>query len=236
MQKQSTMQAKRKYSKQLVLILMPKKASPHNAPSKRAPKIFSLISDHELALQQAKKCILSGGILIYPTDTLYGIGCNALSKKAVAKIYKMKKREAGKPLSVIMADLKMMRDYCEISPAQAKILLSLLPGPYTFILKLKKPLPASPTLEIGIRVPEHIFMRQISKELSLPIVTTSANLSGKKHAASVKQLDRAISKSADLIIDGGKCIHGKPSTVIDLIRMKIVRKGAVRKGDTFEWD
>lgn len=198
-------------------------------------KHISLSSDYELAMDEAKKCLLSNKILVYPTDTLYGIGCNALSKKAVAKVYAMKKREEGKPLSVIMADFAMIKNYCELSPKQARILISLLPGPYTFILPLKKSMPASKTMEIGIRVPEHIFMRHLSKEVGIPVVTTSANLSGKKHAATVKQLEGKISASADLIIDGGICIYKKPSTVIDLVHMKIVRKGAIRKGDKFEW-
>lgn len=219
---------------------MAKRISPSSskAAKKRAKgglRIVSLISDHEMAKEEAKKCLLSDGILVYPTDTLYGIGCNALSEKAVEKVYAMKKREEAKPLSVIMANFPMIRQYCKLSPKQATILLSLLPGPYTFILPLKKPMPASKTMEIGIRVPEHVFISQISGELSMPIVTTSANLSGKKHAASVQELDEGISSSVGLIIDGGRCIYHEPSTVIDLVRMKVLRKGAIRKGDKFEW-
>ena len=136
---------------------------------------------------------------------------------------------------MIMADYIMVRRHCELSEKQAKILLSLLPGPYTFILPLKNPVPASNTMEIGVRVPEHIFMRQLSKELGLPIVTTSANISGKADPVTIKQLDKEISSSVDLAIDGGKCIYAAPSTVIDLIRMKVLRRGAVREGDKFEW-
>ena len=213
--------------------------SGHKAATRQAKKgkacTISLLSDYEAAKEEAKKCLLSGKLLIYPTDTLYGIGCNALSRAAVEKICLIKGREAGKPLSVIMANFAMIKEYCGLSPKQARILLSLLPGPYTFILPLKKPMPASKTMEIGIRVPEHVFMRQLGKEFGFPIVTTSANLSGKKHAASIQQLDSRISSQVGLIIDGGRCIYRKPSTVIDLIRMKVLRKGAVRKGDKFEW-
>ena len=194
----------------------------------------SLSSDYDVAAEAAKSVLLSDGLAIYPTDTLYGLGCNALSKKAVEKIYLAKKREGKKPLSIIAADYAMLLEYCEVSSVQERCLHSLLPGPYTFILPLRKKLPVSPTLSVGVRVPEHMFIRQISKELSLPIVSTSANLSGEKEAAEIGGLDSAVSKAADLIIDGGRCQYAQGSTVIDLINMKVLRMGAVRKGDHFE--
>ncbi|HIH19019.1 TPA: threonylcarbamoyl-AMP synthase [Candidatus Micrarchaeota archaeon] len=196
---------------------------------------LSLSSDYDTAKEAAKGTVLSDGIVIYPTDTLYGLGCNALSEKAVAKVYGAKKREKAKPLSIIVADYKMLLDYCEVSSAQERILHSLLPGPYTFILKLRKKLPASNQLSIGVRVPEHMFMRLVAAELSLPIVSTSANLSGEKEAAQASEVDPLVAREADLFVDGGKCQYAKGSTVIDLIQMKIVRLGAVRQGDRFEF-
>ena len=198
------------------------------------PKTISLLSDYDAAKGAAKAVILSDGLVVYPTDTLYGLGCSALSKKAVGKIYLAKKREGRKPLSIIAADYAMLLEYCEVSPAQERILHSLLPGPYTFILPLRKKLPVSPTLSIGVRVPEHMFMRQIAAELKLPIVSTSANISGEEEAAEAEGLDAAVLKAADLVIDGGRCQYAKGSTVIDLIKMKVLRMGAVRKGDRFE--
>ena len=199
------------------------------------PARISLSSDYDLALESAKSILSADGLAIYPTDTLYGLGCNALSQNAVDKIYAIKKREAGKPLSMIVSDYAMLLEYCTVSSAQERILHSLLPGPYTFILPLRKKLPASLSLSVGIRVPEHLFMRQVSKELKMPIVSTSANLSGEKDAAELRQLDAEVAGAADLIIDGGKCKYAQGSTVIDLINMKIIRKGAVREGDKFEW-
>ena len=104
------------------------------------PNTISL-SDYELAKEEVKKVILSNGIVIYPTDTLYGIGCNALSQNAVQKVYSIKKREAGKPLSVIMADLQMIEKYCTLAKTKAN---PPFPSsrPYTFILPLRKPLPS----------------------------------------------------------------------------------------------
>lgn len=199
------------------------------------PTKLSLSSDYDAAKESAKAVLSADGLLIYPTDTLYGLGCNALSQKAVDNIYALKRREAGKPLSIIVADFPMLLEYCNVSQSQENILHSLLPGPYTFILPLRKKLPVSTPPSVGVRVPEHLFMRQVSKELQIPIVSTSANISGEKEAAEVSGLDAAVASKVDLIIDGGRCKYAQGSTVIDLISMKILRKGAVREGDRFEW-
>lgn len=199
------------------------------------PTKFSISSDYDAALESAKAVLSADGLLIYPTDTLYGLGCNALSQKAVDKIYALKQREAGKPLSILVSDYEMILEYCTVSSAQERILHSLLPGPYTFILPLRKKLPISPSMSVGIRVPEHRFMRQISKELKMPIVSTSANISGEKDAAELRELDGEVVGDVDILLDGGRCKYAQGSTIIDLINMKIIRKGAVREGDKFEW-
>ncbi|MEM2138189.1 MAG: L-threonylcarbamoyladenylate synthase [Candidatus Anstonellaceae archaeon] len=199
------------------------------------PTKLSLSSDYDLAKESAKSILSADGLLVYPTDTLYGLGCNALSQKAVDKIYELKARDQGKPLSMVVADFPMLLEYCTVSESQEKILHSLLPGPYTFILPLRRKLPVSPSLSAGIRVPEHRFMRQVAKELGFPIVSTSANISGKKDSAEADGVDAEVASAVDLIIDGGKCKYAQGSTIIDLVSMKIVRKGAVRDGDKFEW-
>jgi len=188
---------------------------------------INLENDFDLALSEAKKAILAGKLVVYPTDTLYGIGCNALDKKAVAKIYSAKVREQGKPLSIIVADLKMMQEYCEIGEKELTALLAMLPGPYTFLLKAKKKLPVSGDDKIGVRVPEHVFMRTVSKQLGLPIVTTSANISGGKPPVSLKDVPRSVRKAAAVVLDNGKCKYAQGSTVIDLVERKVLRKGAV---------
>jgi len=175
---------------------------------------------------QIKEAILAGKVFIYPTDTLYGIGGNALDKNVVKKIYEIKKREGKKPLSVIMGSLAMVEEYCELSKVQTEVLINYLPGPYTFILKLKKPIPATETDKVGIRVPEHQFARRLSAQLNIPIITTSANLSGKKDAYQVKDIQKSILKAVDFVIDMGETTYKQGSTVVDLTEMKILRKGA----------
>ncbi len=180
-----------------------------------------------------KDAIRSGKIMIYPTDTLYGIGGNALDANVVERIYSIKERETGKPLSVIMGNLDMIKEYCELTKEQEIILLNFLPGPYTFILKLKKgkKLAAIGKSEtVGVRVPEHQFARRLSVELNVPIITTSANISGKKDTFTVKQIDKSVLNRVDVIVDTGETMHKQGSTVVNLINMKLLRKGAG------EWD
>jgi L-threonylcarbamoyladenylate synthase len=192
--------------------------------------------DYDTSLEAAVAAITAGGLVIYPTDTLYGIGCDALLADSVEKIHALKKREGRKPFSMLVTDYAMLSRYCHVSPAQEKILHALLPGPYTFILPLKNRLPVSESMEAGVRVPDHHFMREVSKQLALPIVTTSANLSGQPDAAEAGQIAPEIANGVDLLIDGGRCLYAQGSTVIDLIRMKVLRRGAIRQGDSFEWE
>jgi len=193
------------------------------------------LSDHDTAFEAALAAISAGGTVAYPTDTLYGIGCDATNKEAVKKLRALKQRDSAKPLSILVPDFASLCSYCNLTQGQEKIVQELLPGPYTFILPLKRRLPVSETLEIGIRVPEHAFMRAVSKQLGVPIVTTSANLSGAPDSPELKDVPREILSGCDLAIDGGKCKYAQGSTVIDLIRMKVLRKGAVREGDRIEF-
>jgi len=181
---------------------------------------------------EIKKSVLAGAVFVYPTDTLYGIGCNALDGNAVERIKKIKGRDANsnKPMSVIMGTLDMVREYCEVDAKQLEILINCLPGPFTFILKLKrgKALPVTNTGKIGVRVPEHQFARKLSSELGIPIVTTSANISGKKDASKVSGIDKKVLGAVDFTVDMGETRYKQGSTVIDLTEkeFKVLRKGA----------
>ncbi|MFA5929965.1 MAG: L-threonylcarbamoyladenylate synthase [Candidatus Micrarchaeia archaeon] len=193
------------------------------------------LSDHDTAFEAALAAITAGGIVLYPTDTLYGMGCDATNAAAVKRLRALKRRDAGKPLSILVPDFAMLLRFCKPSSAQEKILHELLPGPYTFILPLKQRLPVSETLEAGVRVPEHAFMRAVGKAAGVPIVTTSANFSGEGDAAELSGVAQEILSGCDLAVDGGRCKYAQGSTVIDLIRMKVLRKGAVREGDRIEF-
>lgn len=187
---------------------------------------ISLEKDYERSVSESKRAVVEGKLIIYPTDTVYGIGGNALDEKVVAKVYAAKGRNERKPLSMILGKFEMIEEYCYINNEERAILLKYLPGPYTFIMRLKKKIPVSENDRVGIRVPNYMFIRRVSSELGLPIITTSANRSGEKEPCSLEELDDAIARKAAVIVDGGRCAFCQVSTVVDLVDRKILRKGA----------
>lgn len=172
--------------------------------------------------QDFVKAIRSGKIFVYPTDTVYGIGCNALNKKAVEKIYKIKKRSRKKPLSIIAPSFGWILKNFHVDSA---VLKKYFPGSFTLILPKKKKsfLSAiSRGSSVGVRIPNHQLTKLIQKS-EVPFVTTSANLSGIKSAGSLKDVDFSVLNSANIIIDGGK-LPGKPSTIVDLVSKEIIER------------
>ncbi len=155
-------------------------------------------------------------VFIYPTDTIYGIGCNALSKEAVKKIRKIKQRSKN-PFSVIAPGKEWIDENCVVNE-NAKDWIKRLPGPYTLILKTKKQCVAenvAPGLgSLGVRIPDHWFS-DFANEIDIPIVTTSVNKAGEDFMTSLENLDAEIKSRVDFIIyEGPK--KGSPSKIIDL--------------------
>lgn len=171
------------------------------------------------------KALVGGKIFIYPTDTVYGIGCNVNYKESIQRIYEIKKRSPSKPFSIIVPSLEWIEENCKVSKNGMRFIASLLPGPYTLILKVKnyEALKAvSREGKIGIRMPKNIFTDLI-RSLNILFITTSANVSGEKPASSVKEIPQDVKGRVDYIIDGGK-LRGIPSRIFDLTRgLKIVR-------------
>lgn len=167
--------------------------------------------------------IEQGSIFIHPTDTIYGLGCNALDQKATKKIREIKERYT-RPFSVIAPGKKWIYDNCITEDKKIKSWVEKLPGPYTLILKLKNKSSIAPNVNtdldsLGVRIPNHWFSGAV-KELGLPIVTTSANITGGDFMTSMENLDPKIKSKIDFIIyeDEKK---GHPSKIIDLTRKKI---------------
>lgn len=157
-----------------------------------------------------KQEILKGKIFIYPTDTIYGIGCNALNKKAVNKVRQIKKRDK-KPFSVIAPSLEWIKEKCIVDFNLKKY----LPGKYTVILKKKNPSFlkwVSDKKTLGVRIPNHHFTKRIQKA-NVPFITTSVNFSGEKYSSSINEIPREILDMVDYVINEGK-LTGKPSTLI----------------------
>jgi L-threonylcarbamoyladenylate synthase len=179
-----------------------------------------------LAVEKALEVLSEGGVIIYPTDTLYGIGCDGTSAKAVGRVHKIKGTERKKPLSVMMADLEMVKEYCELSHEQETEIQKKLPGPYTFLLKIKKgsEIPASGNAKkLGIRIPDNEFCQFLCKRFGKPIVTTSANITGQNPPVCLEDVDKRVLERADLAIDGGKTKYKRASEISDLVERKRVR-------------
>ncbi|MDD5337764.1 MAG: L-threonylcarbamoyladenylate synthase [Candidatus ainarchaeum sp.] len=190
-------------------------------------KKIVLESDYPKALARGLEVLRKGGVLVFPTDTVYGLGGDATKPDVLERIYSLKGRDRGKPFAVVMSGLEMMREWCEI-PSDAVFALSeLLPGPYTFIFRLKKGKKlAGQDERIGVRIPHHFFLRKLVLDFGTPVIATSANASGGKDPISMKEVGQKMLKAADLCIDGGETAEKQPSTVVDWVERKVLRKGA----------
>ncbi len=175
-------------------------------------------------IRKAAGIIKKNGIVIYPTETVYGIGANIFSKDALQKVFAIKKRDANKPVSVAVSDFKMMKELAHIGEREWRFIEKFLPGPVTVLLRKKEKVPDALTSGsglVGIRYPDHETTIKLIELAGMPITSTSANISGEAPPVRVDE----IKIRADYIIDGGEC-KGEPSTVVDLVNCGIVRKGA----------
>ncbi len=164
-----------------------------------------------------------GGLIVYPTDTFYGIGCDLFNKKSIKRIYQLKRRPLTKPFSFVCANLKDISLYAQVSNHAYRIMKRSLPGPYTFILegtRLVPKLMLTKRRTIGIRVPDNKICLAIVKSLGRPIISTSVNL----EEPSV--IHDAYSSLVEMVIDGGVVSH-EPSTVVSLIddNPEVIREG-----------
>ncbi|MEK7658419.1 MAG: L-threonylcarbamoyladenylate synthase [Patescibacteria group bacterium] len=178
-------------------------------------------------LKIAIDMINNGGVVICPTDTVYGFLADAENKKAVEKIFKIKKRPKSKPLAVFVKDLKMAKEIAEIDARQEKILKKHWPGKYTFILKTAEdglPLFGVDKNTIAIRIPKYKFLQGLLKKINKPLAQTSVNISGKPPLIKISDIIEQFKKYDILIIDGGNLKKSKPSKIIDLTnKNKIIR-------------
>jgi len=184
-------------------------------------------------IRQVVDTLKQGGVIAYPTDTTYGIGCDIFNKKGVKNIYQIKKRDARKPFSFICADLSDVSNYAQVSNFAFKIMKRHLPGPYTFVLEATRVVPDSLMTRqktVGIRIPQNPIALAIVQELGHPLVTTSANVSGQDVYHDPLDIEDALGHQLDLVIDGG-ILRGDSSTVVSLIgdQVEVLREGS---GDT----
>jgi L-threonylcarbamoyladenylate synthase len=176
----------------------------------------------------AEEAILAGGVIVYPTETVYGLGANALHEKAISRVFRIKKRPLSMPIFLAVSSYEMLERVAEINDEERDILERILPGPVSVLIKKKSIVPdiltaGSPI--VGIRFPDHQLAREII-DASGPITSTSANVTGSPPPASAADVSREIADAVDLVIDGGRCRYAQPSTLLDLSARRVVREGA----------
>ncbi len=185
--------------------------------------------DHPDAISMATALIHSGGVIAFPTDTVYGIGVSAFQENAIEKIYQVKGRSTLKAIPILMGDPGNADQITPPLSAAVKNLTEVFwPGALTLVLPLLSSLPEnlSPTPTIGLRVPDHKFTQALLRETG-PLATTSANLSGEPSALTAAEVQAQLGSRVDLILDGGQSPGGRASTVLDCTTDKpvVLREG-----------
>jgi len=175
-----------------------------------------------------------GRVIGYPTDTIYGVGCDLFNPEAIKKIHRLKKTDGNKPLSFICSDLKDISRYAYVSNYAYKTMKRLLPGAYTFILKATKLVPKIALTKqktVGIRIPDNKICLALVKELGHPIISTSVYKPDESLYNDPNEIEERFGKQLDLVIDGG-VIVAEHSSIVDLSDdlPKVIRKGKGESG------
>ncbi len=185
------------------------------------------------AIAEAAATIRAGGLVVYPTETVYGLGADACSDEAVAKIFAVKARPLKEPIPVAVNSFELAHRIAELSPIAALAFKKFLPGPLTLVVKSKRgkisKLVTAGTENVGIRVPDHPVVLKLIEFVGGPITATSANLSGKSAPIAIRGALEQLGEHVDVALDSGKCKLGAPSTVLDLSSgdLRILREGPI---------
>jgi len=187
------------------------------------------------AIQSAAQIVKKGGVIVYPTDTVYGLGCNPFNENAVKRLLKIK-GERTKPLPILASNIKEIKKIVQTTKKTIELVKKFWPGPLTVVLPQKSSLPNTVTCNLGsvaVRVPNHQVALELIRLSGGLLVGTSANKSGKKPSRTALDAAEQIGGEVDIILDGGPAPIGASSTVIDLTgeRPKILRKGPVEIDD-----
>jgi L-threonylcarbamoyladenylate synthase len=188
-------------------------------------------------LEEAVDCLRRGGLVAYPTDTLYGLGAAASDDEAVRRLFEAKKRPPMTPLPILVEDVEMASDVSDrLSPLALRLASRFWPGALTLVL------PRSPQFHslalaggdtVAVRVPDHAVPLALVQALGEPLTGTSANVSGQRGPVTASDVAEQLGDAVDIIIDGGRCPGGVESTVVDLTgeEPRLVREGAISRVD-----
>lgn len=184
-------------------------------------------------LIEVSKILKNGGIVIFPTETVYGIGVNALDENAIKKLYKVKNRPHTKPISVLVSNLSMVNSVAEnITPLEYKLMEAFFPGPLTLVLHKKSNISdilTANTDTIGVRMPDNIVAQKLIEYAGVPLATSSANISDKPSGTNIESIINDFQDTVDYFVDSGESKIGISSTVVQLIDNvpHILREGSI---------
>lgn len=158
------------------------------------------------------------GIIIYPTETVYGIGADATNCVAVKKVFDVKRRYHEKNIILAFSDIAMIKKYMKMEPETEQLAKKFMPGPFTIIDN-----------GVGFRIPDHKFVLSLIKKFGKPITTTSANISDQEPLCKISDIIKTFSGNVDVIVDAGDLPKRQPSTIFDIQKKEVVRQGPVSK-------
>lgn len=189
-------------------------------------------------MKEIVEVIKSGGVVIMPTDTIYGIIADATNEYAIQRVYEMKKRNENKPMLMLVNSIEMLEKHVSsISDIERKLIDELWPGALTIIFKKRNisDLLTGGLDTVGIRYPDNKLLIDIMNELNVPLLSTSVNVSGDESATCINNINNLILDNVDYVYDMGEC-KGEPSTivVVDNNELKVLREGVIKSNEIFD--
>jgi L-threonylcarbamoyladenylate synthase len=194
----------------------------------------------EAAFSRCKELIRSGGVVVYPTDTFYGLGADPNNPVAVRRLFEIKGRQTDQPILLLIKDAAEVQNWTtEITSQAARLMKKFWPGPLTLVFRAKEnvlPELTAGTGTIGLRMPGSVLTRQLLAYLGSALTGTSANISGGQSLETAQEAQEAVGDMVDLVLDGGRTAGGKPSTIVDVSadELRVVREGAISPEALYE--
>jgi L-threonylcarbamoyladenylate synthase len=179
-------------------------------------------------ITSAARIIIGGGVIVYPTETVYGLGANALDEQAISRVFQIKKRPLTMPIFLAVSSFEMLEKVAEVNKKDLDLLREILPGPVSVLVRKRSIVPDILTAglpQVGIRYPDHEIALKIIDQAG-PITSTSANRTGSPPPNQAAEVSQEIAERVDMVVDGGKSRYSEPSTLLDLASRKIIRPGA----------
>lgn len=186
-------------------------------------------------LKETAKIIKNGGIVIFPTETVYGIGTNGFNEDGIRRIYELKKRDFSKPISLLVSNMEMVKMVAkDVSDLEYALMEKFWPGPFTIILKKKKDVPDILTANgdtVGVRMPSGEIAKKLIEYAGVPIATPSANISGRPSGTNIDDIIKDFDGKVDCVIDSGESKLGIASTIVKVVNgvPYILREGTITR-------